>query len=222
MSKVLVVEDDRKLAELLSRVLTEEGYEALTAHSKQAALAAISSERLDLLVVDRMLPDGDGLELCSTLARSGGGMPVLVLTALGELRDRVEGLDRGADDYVIKPFEIPELLARIRALLRRSASPVRRIGGLRLDFRSRRLLRGDEPVDLTTREFELLAHLVDADGAVLSRARLLAAVWGTEHDPGTNLVEVHVSRLRSKLGAAAAMIETVRGGGYRLRREPSP
>jgi two-component system OmpR family response regulator len=222
MPKILVVEDDRKLAELLGRVLTEEGYEAVAAHSKAAALAAMSANSPNLLVVDRMLPDGDGLELCASLARAGGATPVLVLTALGELGDRVDGLDRGADDYVIKPFEIPELLARIRALLRRSAAPVRQIGGLRLDFRGRRLLRDGEPVDLTAREFDLLAHLVDAEGAVLSRAQLLSAVWGTERDPGTNLVEVHVSRLRGKLGTSAAMIETVRGGGYRLRREAAP
>lgn len=222
MSKILVVEDDRKLAELLGRVLTEDGYETLTAHSKEAALVAIAAASPDLMVLDRMLPDGDGLELCAAFARAGRATPILVLTALGELGDRVEGLDRGADDYVIKPFEIPELLARIRALLRRSTAPIRQIGGLRLDFRGRRVLTVGEPVDLTAREFDLLAHLVEAEGVVLSRAQLLSAVWGIQHDPGTNLVEVHVSRLRSKLGASAVMIETVRGGGYRLRREGPP
>lgn len=222
MPKVLVVEDDRKLAAFLSRVLTEEGYQVATSHTKDLALAAIAAEAPDILIVDRMLPDGDGLELCASAARLRGGLPVLVLTAMGELTDRVEGLDRGADDYVLKPFEVDELLARIRALLRRSAAPLRQIGALRLDFRSRRVWCEGEPVELTAREFDVLAHLLDAEGAVLSRTQLLSGVWGTERDPGTNLVEVHLSRLRSKLGPAASMIETVRGGGYRFRKGPLP
>jgi DNA-binding response OmpR family regulator len=222
MAKILVVEDDRKLSALLGRVLSEEGYEVVTAPSKEGALSAMSLESPDILIVDRMLPDGDGLELCDSAVLLRGGLPVMVLTALGEVADRVEGLDRGADDYVLKPFEIPELLARVRALLRRSATPLRQIGGLRLDFRTRRVWSGSEPLDLTAREFDVLAHLLEAEGAVLSRAELLSAVWGTQRDPGTNLVDVHISRLRGKLGPVAAMIETVRGGGYRFRREGLP
>lgn len=222
MTKVLVVEDDPKLAAFLSRVLTEEAYDVVTCHSKEAALAAMAQHEPEVLVVDRMLPDGDGLDLCTAATRGRTEIPVLVLTAMDEVTDRVEGLDRGAADYVLKPFEIDELLARIRALLRRSATPARQVGRLRLDFRSRRVWCEDRPVELTAREFDVLAHLVDAEGAVLSRAQLLSGVWGTQRDPGTNLVEVHVSRLRSKLGSTASMLETVRGGGYRFRREPPP
>lgn len=220
MPTILVVEDDRKLADFLNRVLVEEGYTVTVCHSKDSALAVLSRDTPDVLVVDRMLPDGDGLDLCAAPPRLQNGVPVLVLTAMGEVPDRVAGLDRGADDYVLKPFEIDELLARIRALLRRSAAPLRASGPLRLDLRTRRVWCDDQPVELTGREFDVLVCLGEAEGNVLSRAHILAAVWGTERDPGTNLVEVHVSRLRSKLGSAATMIETVRGGGYRLRKEP--
>src|SRR5215213_2493096 len=128
MSKVLVVEDDRKMAGFLSRVLIEGGYEVVICHSKAEALAVLAEGEPDILVVDRMLPDGDGLDLCTAAPRIRGEIPALVLTAMGEVTDRVEGLDRGADYYVLKPFEIDELLARIRALLRRSAAPVCEVG----------------------------------------------------------------------------------------------
>lgn len=222
MARVLVVEDDHKLAGFLKRVLEEEGYDVVTFHSKALALAALDRETPDLIIVDRMLPDGDGLDLCASAARQRHGAPVLVLTAMGELADRVEGFDRGADDYVLKPFEIDELLARMRALLRRSASPLRQIGPLRIDFRSRRVFLDGAPVDLTMREFDVLAHLFDAEGAVLTRAQLLSGVWGIDRDPGTKLLEVHLSRLRAKLGRAAARLETVRGQGYRFRKDPAP
>lgn len=220
MPKILVVEDDPKLAAFLVRVLREEGHEPTVTTSVKAALAHLEGANPDLLLLDRMLPDGDGLELASRLRRDGSTTPIAVLTALGELAERVAGLDAGADDYILKPFEIDELLARLRALLRRVSSPVRTAGSLRLDLRARRVWNGDQAVELTARELDVLAHLVDADGEILSRARLLASVWGTERDQGTNLVDVHVSRLRGKLGDAAWMIETVRGGGYRFRREP--
>lgn len=220
MAKILVVEDDPKLASFLARVLTEEGHESVVASSIGEALAFAGKTSADLVVIDRMLPDGDGIELTVQLRKSGMATPVIMLTALGELAERIAGLDAGADDYILKPFELDELLARMRAQLRRTTTPVRTAGALRVDLRSRRLWKNAEPVDLTGREFDVLAHLLDAEGEILSRARLLASVWGTERDPGSNLVEVHVSRLRSKLGESAWMIETVRGGGYRLRREP--
>lgn len=220
MTKVLVVEDDPKLSSVLARVLCEEGHEPVVVATMERAFAMVEERQPDLAVVDRMLPDGDGLDLCRRLRRAGVAVPVLMLTALGELADRVAGLDAGADDYVVKPFELEELLARVRALLRRSSAPVRTAGPLRIDFRARRVWDGDRAIDVTAREFDVLAHLVEAEGAVLSRSRLLAAVWATDRDPGTNLVEVHVSRLRSKLADVAWSIETVRGGGYRFRREP--
>ncbi len=192
-------------------------YEPTVAATLAQAVAAMESRPPDILLVDRMLPDGDGLELCASARKHD--VPMIMLTALGSLADRVSGLDAGADDYIIKPFEIDELLARIRALLRRSTAPIRLAGPLRVDLRSRRVWSDGQVVELTAREFDVLAHIVDADGAVVSRTRLLAAVWGTDHDPGTNLVEVHLSRLRTKLGNAASVIETVRGSGYRLRRE---
>lgn len=214
---VLLVEDDQKQAAALSRVLFEEMYEVSVAASLEKAVAALRSRLPDVLLVDRMLPDGDGLELCATARELG--VPVMILTALGSVSDRVAGLDAGADDYLIKPFEIEELLARMRALLRRSTAPIRSVGPLRVDLRRRRVWADGRVVELTAREFDLLAHLVDAEGEVLSRARLLAAVWATDHDPGTNIVEVHISRLRTKLGTAGMVVETVRGCGYRLHRE---
>jgi DNA-binding response OmpR family regulator len=217
--KVLVVEDDQQLARFLTRVLTEEGYAPLLVPSVREALAALEGEAPDVAIVDRMLPDGDGLAICARARELGAAVPIIVLTARGELNDRIEGLDAGADDYVIKPFEIDELLARLRAVLRRTTAPVRTAGPLKIDLRTRRILCHDQPVELTAKEFDVLAHLVDADGALLSRTALLRAVWGVDRDPGTNLVEVHVSRLRTKLGATAWTIETVRGGGYRFRRE---
>jgi len=219
--KILVVEDDPKLASFLTRVLREENHESVAVGSIRDAMLVVGESASDLLIIDRMLPDGDGLELLAWLRSSGMVKPVIVLTALGELAERIAGLDAGADDYILKPFEIDELLARIRVQMRRDSTPVRTLGALRIDMRSRRLWKDDSRVDLTGREFDVLAHLLDADGNILSRTRLLASVWGTERDPGTNLVEVHVSRLRGKLGDAAWMIETVRGGGYRFRREPN-
>jgi two-component system OmpR family response regulator len=218
--KVLLVEDDPRLAAVLIRVLAEEMYEPAVVASLAQAAAALAVRLPDILLVDRMLPDGDGLDLCATARRHG--LPMMMLTALGSLSDRVVGLDAGADDYLIKPFEIDELLARMRALLRRNMAPIRSVGSLRVDLRNRKVWSAGQTVELTAREFEVLAHIVDADGAVVSRARLLASVWGTDHDPGTNLVEVHMSRLRNKLAAAGSVIKTVRGSGYRLEREDLP
>jgi len=220
--RILVIEDDQKLGSFLTRVFREDGYEPTLVSTLRDAAAELERAAPDLLVVDRMLPDGDGIDLCVRIRQEGSSTPIMMLTALGELTDRVAGLDAGADDYILKPFEIDELLARVRALLRRAAVPIRSAGPLRIDLRNRKIWCDEQPIDLTSREFDLLAHVFEAGGAALSRARLLASVWGTERDPGSNLVEVHLSRLRSKLGEAAWMIETVRGGGYRFRREAPP
>jgi DNA-binding response OmpR family regulator len=182
------------------------------------ALNQAGSGIYDLLILDWMIPDIDGLEVCRQLRRLGSTVPILMLTARGELGEKVLGLDSGADDYLVKPFEIDELLARIHALLRRSAGHgLLKFGGIEIDRGGRRVRLDGKPLELTSREFALLLHLAHRAGRVVSRSELLSQVWATQFDPESNVVEVHISRLRDKLGAHAARIETVRGQGYRLR-----
>lgn len=215
--KVLVVEDDAKLSRFLVRVLVEEGFAADVCETGEDALAQAPSGIYDLIVLDWMLPDVDGLSVCRKLRQDGVGTPILMLTARGEVRERVMGLETGADDYMVKPFEVEELVARIRALVRRAAGFTKSmVGPLEIDRVSHHVRVGNAPLDLTTREYALLIHLVHQAGKVVTRTELLSRVWGTSFDPGSNLVEVHVSRLRDKLGEYAWMIETVRGAGYRL------
>jgi DNA-binding response OmpR family regulator len=167
-----------------------------------------------------MLPGLDGLSVCRDIRKAGLTTPILMLTARGELRERVLGLDSGADDYLVKPFEIDELLARVRALVRRSAGLARFVlGDLEIDRIGRRTLLAGVPVDLTVKEFALLLHLAHRADRTVTRSELMAQVWDLKFDPGTNLLEVHVSRLRAKLGDHGWMIETVRGLGYRMRTE---
>jgi DNA-binding response OmpR family regulator len=216
--KLLVIEDDLKLARLLTRVLQEEGYVVDACAKGEAGLRQAVSGLYDLVVLDWMLPDIDGLSLCRRLRELGSSLPILMLTARSELSERVIALDSGADDYVVKPFEIEELVARIRALLRRVVGMRKiRVGTLELDADRRSVTLGSTPLELTAREQALLAYLARRVDQVVTRSELLAHVWSTQFDPGSNLVEVHVSRLRDKLGRAAWMIETVRGVGYRLR-----
>jgi DNA-binding response OmpR family regulator len=216
--KLLVIEDDLKLARLLTRVLQEEGYVVDGCAKGEQGLRQATSGLYDLIVLDWMLPDVDGLSLCRRLRERGASLPILMLTSRAELSERVIALDSGVDDYVVKPFEIEELVARIRALLRRIAGIGRiRVGALELDPTKRTVTLASTPLELTAREQALLAHLARRADQVVTRSELLAHVWSTQFDPGSNLVEVHVSRLREKLGRAAWMIETVRGSGYRLR-----
>ena len=219
-----MVEDDAKVARLLSRVLQEEGFVVDACASASDAITLGASLSYDLMVLDWMLPEGSGLDVCRTLRRRGIGAPIIMLTARGEVAERVLGLEAGADDYVCKPFHVDEFLARVHAVLRRSQGTVSRfvVGPLEID-RPRRAasLRG-APLDLTAREFTLLAYLAQRAGQVVSRTELLAHAWEARFDPGTNLVEVHVSRIRDKLGVDAGCIETVRGQGYRLRTEGAP
>ncbi len=215
--KVLVVEDDAKLSRFLVRVLVEEGYAADSCGTGADALAQASSGIYDLLILDWMLPDIDGLSVCRRLRQGGTLTPILMLTARGEVRERVLGLDTGADDFLVKPFEIEELVARLRALLRRASGFANvRVGGLEMDRVGREVRIAGKSLDLTSREYALLLDLVHHAEKVVTRTELLARVWGTSFDPGSNIVEVHVSRLRDKLGEHAWMIETVRGAGYRL------
>ena len=219
--KVLVVEDDRKLARFLQRVLSEESYMADSCASGSDALIQAGSGLYDLVVLDWMLPDVDGLEVCRQLRRTGSAVPILMLTARGELRERVLGLNSGADDYLVKPFEIDELLARVNALFRRSIGQHRlKLGALEIDRVGHQVLLQEKAIALTSREFDLLLHLARHADRVVTRTELLSQVWATHFDPESNVVDVLISRLRDKLGAHAWMVDTVRGRGYRLRTEP--
>ena len=216
--RLLLVEDDPKLGPLLARVLEASGY-AVTLASDAAAARAIRGADLDLAVVDRMLPDGDGLDVCTSLRRGDFDGPILMLTARGETKDRVNALDLGADDYLTKPFDMDELLARLRALLRRGPRITSfDVGPLHLDIGRRNAFSRGRLLELTTRELDLLAYLARRAGHIVPKAELVENVW----DAGEvvpNVVEVHVSRLRDKLGDDASLVETVRGIGYRLRME---
>lgn len=213
----LVVEDERKVGEFLRRLLIEEGWSVDWVTSGAEALARLDSSHFDVVILDWMLPDIDGIMVCRQMRARGATLPILMLTARGEVDERVMGLEAGADDYLCKPFEIDELLARINALVRR-ASGFREwtVGPLEIDRLGHRMLLDGERLDLTTREYALLLHLAHNAGRVVTRTELLEKVWGIRFDPGSNVVEVHVSRLRDKLGDRAWMIRTVRGKGYML------
>jgi two-component system, OmpR family, response regulator len=216
--KVLLLEDDARLARFLSRVFSEEGLAVDLCGRGVDAVAQAEGGLYDLIVLDWMVPDMDGLTVCREIRRAGATAPVLMLTARGELRERVLGLEAGADDYMVKPFEVDELVARVRALLRRASGfTVLRCGDLQIDPVARQAKLAGAALTLTSRECALLLHLLHRADRTVKRSELLAHVWGMNFDPGSNLVEVHISRLRDKLGERAWMIETVRGVGYRLR-----
>jgi len=215
---LLVVEDDAQLAELLERVFREEAHEPLVCGTLKAATELLATATVDMVVLDWMLPDGEGLELCARLRNRQPPIPVLMLTARGEVCDRVTGLRMGADDYLTKPFEIEELLARIYAVQRRVNQPwISCVGPLEVDRRSQVARANGRRLDLTSREYSLLARLADCAGQCVSRDSLLSDVWNMTSDPGTGVIDVHLSRLRDKLGEFAWMVETVRGQGLRLK-----
>jgi DNA-binding response OmpR family regulator len=214
--RVLIVEDDASLGELLARVVREEGGSATWCVDATSGLRAADQEH-DVIVLDWMLPDGSGPAFCEQLRRSSNATPVLMLTARGEVADRVTGLRSGADDYLVKPFEIDELLARLDALIRRNKRLVElHRGAMVIDRLHRRCTLHGVELDLTAREYELLLRLAVAEGEPVSRTMLLRDVWKTNFDAGSGVLDVHISRLRDKLGANAGCIETVRGVGYRL------
>jgi DNA-binding response OmpR family regulator len=216
--KVLVVEDDRKVAAFLARVLSEEGYVADLCASGSDALAQAGSGMYGLCVVDWMLPGIDGLELVRRLRAQGVTTPILMLSARADVRERVLGLNAGADDYLAKPFDVDELVARVHALLRRAAGHAELSAGpIVVDQLRRVATLGGRDLGLTQRELALLVHLMAGRERVVTRSELLRAVWATSFDPESNVVEVHMSRLRAKLGRHGDMIDTVRGRGYRLR-----
>jgi DNA-binding response OmpR family regulator len=220
--RVLVVEDDEEIALVLQRSLRMDGYEVRIARDGHGALEDVESFAPDILVLDLGLPGLDGLEVARRLRDGGNDVPILILTARDALDSRVEGLDLGADDYLVKPFERQELLARMRALLRRrppkGMAPLR-VGDLTLNPDTHEVRRGERPVELTQREFELLEYLMRNERLVISRQRLLDEVWGYDPFSITNTIEVFVSNLRRKLEADGEprLLHTVRGAGYVLR-----
>jgi len=216
--KILVVEDNKKLASFLSRAFTEEGYAVDVVGTGVTAVQQIQALPYDLVVLDWMLPEMDGLAVCREVRQKGSHVPILMLTARAEVPERIAGLDAGADDYLAKPFDLGELLARVRALGRRAshAESHLRVGQLVVDRSERRATIDGRRLELTPREFALLAYLAREAGRVVPRTELLAKVWETSFDPASNVVEVHMKNVRDKLGPHAALIETVRGVGYRL------
>lgn len=221
--RVLVIEDDSATADYIAKGLREEGHVVDVARNGRDGLFLALNEPFDVIVTDRMLPGPDGLSILRALRASGVATPVLVLTALGELEKRVEGLEAGADDYLAKPFAFAELRARLRALARRARARAEEstelvAGDLRMDLLRRTVTRGGRRVELLPTEWRLLEYLMRHPGEVLTRTMLLEKVWDFSFDPTTNVVDVHVSRLRRKLeaGGEAPLIRTVRGVGYQL------
>jgi two-component system, OmpR family, response regulator MprA len=224
IARVLVVDDDPKMLSLMRRGLSFAGYAVDLAADGAEALAAARDRTPDLVVLDVMLPVVDGLEVCRRLRLGDPSLPILMLTAKDRVPDRVAGLDAGADDYLVKPFAFDELLARVRALLRR-VRPLEgeqlRFADLRLDTLTRDVQRAGQAVDLTTKEYDLLEFLLRHPRQVLSRDMIFERVWGFDFLGGSNLIDVHVMRLREKLeaGGLPRLIQTVRGAGYSLREE---
>jgi two-component system copper resistance phosphate regulon response regulator CusR len=217
--RILVIEDEARIQAFLARGLEAEGYTVVTAADGQAGLELAARDCFDLVVLDLLLPGLNGLQVLRELHRAKPELPVVILSARGDLQTKLRGFELGASDYVPKPFSLDELLARIRVRLRGAGSfgdeHVLRGGRVVLDVARRQARVGDRTADLSDREFRLLHHLLVHAGKVVSRERLLAEVWGYDFDPGSNVVEVCVRRLRQKLGPAAP-IETVRHAGYRL------
>jgi two-component system OmpR family response regulator len=223
--RILVVEDDRETANYLVKALGEAGHVADPAYDGEAGFELATAEEYDVLVVDRMLPKRDGLSLIAGLRTAGDRVPVLILSALGQVDDRVTGLRAGGDDYLTKPYAFSELLARVEVLGRRSApkeaETVYRVADLELDRLARKVHRGGEPIILQPREFRLLEYLMKNAGHVVTRTMLLEHVWDYHFDPQTNVIDVHVSRLRGKIdkGFDRPLIHTVRGSGYVVRED---
>lgn len=220
--KILVVEDDAQTASFISKGLTQHGHVADVAADGRDGLMLAMESSYDVLLVDRMLPHIDGVAIVRAIRAAGVRTPLLFLTTLGGIDDRVEGLEAGGDDYLVKPFAFAELLARINALARRpplnDVQTSFRVADLELDLLKRSVTRAGRKVDLQPREFQLLEYLMRHTGQVVTRTMLLESVWGFHFDPKTNIVETHMSRLRSKIGVGneAELIHTVRGAGYSM------
>jgi two-component system OmpR family response regulator len=221
--RLLIIEDDREAADYLVKAFREVGHVADHAADGEDGLALALGGQYDVLIVDRMLPKRDGLAVIGALRAQGVEMPVLILSALGQVDDRVKGLRAGGDDYLPKPYSFSELLARIEVLARRRSGrgeeTLYRVGDLELDRLSHRVTRGESEIVLQPREFRLLEYLMKHAGQVVTRTMLLENVWDYHFDPQTNVIDVHMSRLRSKIdkGFARPLLHTVRGAGYVIR-----
>ena len=219
--KILVVEDERKIATFVQRGLKDSGFVVDVVHRGDEALEIILEQAFDAVVLDIMLPGRDGLSILRVLRERDNSVPVLILTARGEISEKVEGLNLGADDYLAKPFSIDELVARLRALIRRNSgeSLIRyRVDDLSLDLATRAVRRGSRRIELTAREFSVLECLMRSPGRVFTRTQLCQQVWEYHFEPETNLVDVYIQRLRRKVddGEPLKLIQTVRGVGYRI------
>ena len=220
--RILIVEDDAEAAAAMSQGLEGSGFSCALAADGAEGLTAARKGGFDVLVIDRMMPKMDGLTLVEVLRREGDATPVLFLSALGEVSDRVDGLRAGGDDYLVKPYAFPELIARVEALARRretgSVATTLKVGDLEMDLLSRVVRRAGQEIDLQPREFQLLEYLMRNAGQSVTRTMLLEKVWEYHFDPQTNVIDVHISRLRSKIdkGFDKPMLQTVRGAGYRL------
>lgn len=221
--RVLVIEDDRESAHFLQKALKESGHSAELSHDGEEGLEIARDGSFDVLIVDRMLPRLDGLSIVRKLRDEGLRTPVLILSALGEVDDKVKGLRAGGDDYLTKPYAFSELLARIEALSRRGEPQEQQtryvVGDLVLDRLSHRVTRAGEPIALQPREYRLLEYLVRHAGQVVTRTMLLEHVWDYHFDPQTNVIDVHISRLRSKIDKnfEESLLHTIRGAGYMIR-----
>ena len=220
--RILIVEDDREAADAMERGLTEAGNVCTRAADGEEGLAVAQAGEFDVMIVDRMMPKMNGVQLIETLRREGDQTPVLFLSALGEVGDRVAGLQAGGDDYLVKPYAFAELIARVEALARRretgSVQTLLKVGDLEMDLIGRSVCRQGKEIDLQPREFQLLEFMMRHAGQSVTRTMLLEKVWEYHFDPQTNVIDVHISRLRSKIdkGFDRPMLQTVRGAGYRL------
>lgn len=218
--RILLIEDDAETGDYIESGLRQEGYAVDRASDGLSGLHVATESPPDLIIIDRMLPRLDGISMLRACRAAGVKAPALFLTALGSVEDRVEGIDAGGDDYLVKPFAFVELRARVQALLRRAPMREERstlvVGDLSLDRLNRRVLREDTEIRLQAREYQLLEFLMLQEERIVTRTMMLEAIWGFHFDPGTNVVETHISRLRSKLGEGSANIRTVRGAGYVL------
>jgi two-component system, OmpR family, response regulator len=222
--KILVVEDEKKIVSFVRKGLEAQGFVVETSANGDDGFLLATTRAYDALVLDIMLPGKDGLSILRNLRERKMALPVILLTARNELNERLEGLNLGADDYLTKPFHIEELIARLHAVTRRAAGTSQSIlvvADLKVNLLTRKVTRGSHPVELTAREFSLLEHLMRSPGRVLTRVEICERVWDYNFDPGTNLVEVYIQRLRKKVDGDAVnkLIETIRGVGYRIRTD---
>jgi len=222
--KILIVEDEKKIASFIKRGLTEEGYIVNTAYDGLEALNATLKNEYDLIVLDIMLPKMDGIELCLSLRKNNFKNPILMLTAKDQLEDKIKGLDSGADDYLTKPFAFEELLARIRALLRKSnnqISNILKVEDLEMDLITHKVKRGDKEIALTLKEFTLLEFLMRHPNQIITRNMIAEHVWDINFDTGTNIIDVYINYLRKKIDTEGKkkLIHTIRGRGYMIGTE---